>query len=285
MFGATKLAKRDECVDVPRRTVEGAGVAPSLRRPPVTQHASETLPRRAGLALVAPQHVGGTDQPVLVGRVELGGTSHSKNARSAEQGDIVEVDHVEIPQSQQPLDLPRVDDGSPELMGQQERQGAHPAAQGHNLNPIGFGVSGGRRAVAKSTERFGVVDYGHVMTSPNERLTESLDSDAIPPEVMRRIERRHVTEAKRCHRAAARLLSRRFPFTIDREFHPQGNRIKRDMQGSARPCRARLIRGTHRPCDAVAPDADLDPDREGWWLCRLTKRYLIRSWIAVWTTP
>ena len=63
-------------------------------------------------------------------------------------------------------------------------------------------------AIAKSTVGFGVVDYGHVMTPPNERLTESLDSDAIPPKIMRRIERRHVTEAKRCHQATARLLSR-----------------------------------------------------------------------------
>jgi hypothetical protein len=64
------------------------------------------------------------------------------------------LDHVEVPQSQHPLDLPILHDRSSELVSQEERQGPKTAKR-YDLDAVRFEVFGERRAAAESMECIG----------------------------------------------------------------------------------------------------------------------------------
>src|SRR4051812_46401128 len=110
MLGATEVTERDECVYVLERSLEQAGAAPELRWTPVMEGAADALSTSAPFSPVAPQHVGGADEPVFVRGVEgCRAARQREQSRAADQRCVVKVDDVEITSGQEGFDVRAMD--------------------------------------------------------------------------------------------------------------------------------------------------------------------------------
>src|SRR4029453_6246575 len=90
-----ELAQGNERVDMARLPREQIAGAPELRRALVCQRAAHALTTRAEFAIVPPENVHRTHQPVLVGRIQLHARSVREKVWSANQRHVVEMDDVE----------------------------------------------------------------------------------------------------------------------------------------------------------------------------------------------
>src|SRR5438876_500514 len=75
MFVAAELTHRNKSIDVFQLAVEVCRVSPSLGRTPIPQHAPQALLACTRLAIMTPQDVTRTNQPVLVRHIELQGAA------------------------------------------------------------------------------------------------------------------------------------------------------------------------------------------------------------------
>ena len=89
-----ELRRRDDRVEMPERAGKKIGRPPDLRRSVEVQAAAEAARPPTQLAVVLPEHVHRTDEPVLVQRQEPHAVAEAHHAR-AEQRDVVEVRHIE----------------------------------------------------------------------------------------------------------------------------------------------------------------------------------------------
>jgi len=135
---------------------------------------------------------------MVMSHVQLRGGPNPENPRASHKGDIVELNHVEVPQCQYALNLPPFNDWSPELVVQEKRQ-APETAKGNDFDTIELAGFGRRRAFVESMECIGIIQYGRVMAAADERPTQALNINAIPTEVMWRVETCHMTEAEWFH--------------------------------------------------------------------------------------
>ena len=87
----------EEGVYVLNAFVAKVGVAPPLGGNAGFDGAADAVASVAGALVVFPEDVGGAQEPVLVQGVELdGGAAHSEDGGAANEGDVVEVDDVEV---------------------------------------------------------------------------------------------------------------------------------------------------------------------------------------------
>ena len=77
-------------------SLQQAGVPPDLRWSFVPKSTSNTFAFGANLAIVAPEHMCRTDQPMFVSSVEFDPTSVGENTWPANQGDVVVMNHIEV---------------------------------------------------------------------------------------------------------------------------------------------------------------------------------------------
>jgi acyl-homoserine lactone acylase PvdQ len=75
--------------------IEQTRVPPQLRRAAVNDLAAQAIATRALLPVELEEHVAGTDEPVLVDRVELQAAAVAQDSRPAHQRNVVEVNDIE----------------------------------------------------------------------------------------------------------------------------------------------------------------------------------------------
>src|SRR5688572_161839 len=96
MLRTAELAHRDESIEMLQLSAHESGPPPPLRRPAINELTPKALTLITQLAVVAPQHVRWTDEPVLVRHVQLRGVpAVRKDSGSADQRCVVKVDDVE----------------------------------------------------------------------------------------------------------------------------------------------------------------------------------------------
>src|SRR5262249_52809750 len=126
---AAEFALGDESVDMIQRSRERPRVAPQLRGTPIAEHAAQAMPLVAQLAVVSPQDVRWTDEPVLVRFVDLEAVAPGEESRSADKRHVVIPHHVEGAGPQDLREAGSVDHRAPELVHEQARAGPEATAQ------------------------------------------------------------------------------------------------------------------------------------------------------------
>ena len=150
----------------------------------------------AGSFIVLPQHMGLTDQPMLMRLIELEALAVTQEARTADQRNVVEPDDVEAAAVEKIGEFPRMSHRAAELMSKQHRQLAERRFEADHLDPrIGLGWAG--LAACESDVRILVVDDGDFMAPIREPCRQPADSDPVSAEIVRRIESRQHGDLQR----------------------------------------------------------------------------------------
>src|SRR5581483_235783 len=105
-----EAARRQEQVDVACLALQQAGVAPQLRRALEGERTAQAMRLGARLAVRAEEHVHRADEPVLARRVELDPLAVAEHGRPSGERDVVEVHDVEMPTSEDAVELGAVEE-------------------------------------------------------------------------------------------------------------------------------------------------------------------------------
>jgi hypothetical protein len=196
MFAPTEFTHGDKGIDLLQSPRQVACVSPALRWSPIVHHATQALSAGAGLLLMAPQNVTGTDEPMFMGHIQFESVSQVEQARPSNQRDVVIVDNVELPLRQDVANLSPMNNRSAELVCQKQGKRSESTVQLHSLDAIGTVTLGRGIAAIQSAESVDVVQDRNAVATPNERLREPLDADTITTKIERRVERRDHAEVK-----------------------------------------------------------------------------------------
>src|SRR5262249_36632338 len=135
-----------------RATVHLPRVAPELRRPTPAELAAYTRLGAACLAIVAPAHMHGADEPIPVRRVQAHCVARGaveKQAGCAEQRDVMEVDDVVAARFKKASKLRAMVQNQAGLLRQKQRKRAGAAAERNSSNRWMIGVTLNRRPAAE----------------------------------------------------------------------------------------------------------------------------------------
>ena len=113
------------------------------------ERAAPALPTGAKLAIVPPQVMHGTDEPILVGGIELDSLAIGENARPAHERDVVKMDYVKTVAKNLANARP-VDKRAPELLSGEAGQGWRATAQAVHGDSLRFGEGLLLRAAEKA---------------------------------------------------------------------------------------------------------------------------------------
>ncbi len=200
---AAEFAFRHDQVHVVQLPVQIAGIAPELRRTAVIQHAAQALARIAQLAVVAPEHMGRADQPMLVRLVDLQARAQRQHARPAHQRDVVVPDDVVMPVLHDLRDPAAVDQVAPGLLRHEVGQHPVPAAQPDGAHAVILGRPG--RHAAQRQVRVLVMHHGHVMAARGQRPRHPLHAHRVAAKGIGRVEGGEHQDAQRSHAGALPL--------------------------------------------------------------------------------
>ena len=174
----------------------------------VAEAAADALLAVAELAVVPPEHVSRTHEPVFVRHVQLDRIPVAQNFGPPDEGDVVEVHDVEVAALDDLADLFPVDYGLAELVRHQTREPADRLAR----TPETVCCHTGRLfkfcrffARVQDVEGIDVVDHLDFVTAPGESMRKPLYEDRIATKVMRWVERCNHCEAQPAHRCALRV--------------------------------------------------------------------------------
>ena len=199
-----ELAHGDKRAHVRKIPLQQARHSPQLRGPSIDKLAADALARRAWLAVMAPEDVGRTDQPVLVRHVKLDGPRWiCEQRRTADQRKVVIVDDVELGIGKNPSQLAAIGERPAQLLRQKRRQTSQPALEADDFHTCVVLHGQARRLASKSEKRVDVMNDANPVPLTDQSCCESLDRNGVPAKMIGRVEGRRKTKAQRAHRVCA----------------------------------------------------------------------------------
>ena len=171
-------------------------VPPELRRAPIHELTLRARSFSADFAVELEQDVSRADQPELVHCIELDRVAECKDARSADERDVVKVDDVESLREDR-ADPRGLEGRIADLLCREWRQESKPAGQPVHRDRRIDGRHRHRPARSQGAIRVGAVNHLHVVPAIGERMGQPLDENSVAAEVVRRIKRRDHAEPQR----------------------------------------------------------------------------------------
>src|SRR5262249_59552011 len=134
---------------------------------------------------------------MLVRRVQLCGRTVREDAGTETEGDIVEVDDVELSALQEPPYPGAIEPRTTRLVRDETREPRRSCPDGLHHQAARFRCGARLGPPAQDPPRIPVVDDGDVVATTNERARQALNPHGVPAKVIRRVERRDHGEAER----------------------------------------------------------------------------------------
>src|SRR6266852_8490444 len=188
MFVSGERARGEKEIDVFHGLFYQIRISPELRWSPVQQGARETLTVGAGLAVEFKEHMRRADQPVFVQRIEFRGPSIPEDIRSADERDVVIVNHVKR-LLKNLFQTRGFEERSSCLMGGKRRKHSDRTLQRRNPYVGRIFTNCRRLPIGHEVERVLAMNHLDVMAAFCQFVRELLNKNGVAAEMVGRIKR------------------------------------------------------------------------------------------------
>jgi len=151
----------------------------------VNELTAEAARLQAGLLLELEKDVGRADEPVLVHGVELDAAPVAEDHRAADQGDVVEVDHVEALRVQDLPGLPALEERKAGLLRGEGGECAYPTDEAVTGHTGLVGIPRRHRAPGQRPVAIDTVDDVDFVPASRQHITQPVNEDGVPAKGVR----------------------------------------------------------------------------------------------------